>query len=114
MNKNSYCLTNLALAALLLGSLFMYPAVVAAKPKLAPVEGASYNINASLTDNLKTFISKKVYITLDSGKIFSGIVKAIGNHLIHLEKLDGKEYFDALIRIENISAIDSRFRKLQR
>jgi hypothetical protein len=31
-----------------------------------------------------------------------------------LEKLDGKDHFDALLRIENISAIDTRFRNIQR
>jgi hypothetical protein len=33
---------------------------------------------------------------------------------MHLEKLDGKDYFDALLRIDNISAIDTRFRDIQR
>ena len=53
-------------------------------------------------------------MTAVSGKTLTGVVKEVGNHLIHLEKLSGKEYFDALIRIENISAIETRFRMLQR
>ena len=114
MNKKTYSLTALAFGVIFLGSLLAHPAVAMAKPKLIPVEGASYNIRATIADNLKTFIGKKVYITLDSGKVFAGTVKSIGDHLVHLEKLDGKDYFDALIRIKNISAIDSRFRKIQR
>ncbi|MBW2250084.1 MAG: hypothetical protein JRF60_05515, partial [Deltaproteobacteria bacterium] len=74
------------------------------------IKGISYNVNSSLADNLKSLIGKKVYVTLDSGKTFAGLVKEVGNHLMHLEKLDGKDYFDALLRIENISAIDTRFR----
>lgn len=85
-----------------------------AKSNVVAVEGIKYNINSSMTDNLRTLISKKVCVTLDSGKTFAGVVKEVGNHLIHLEKLDGKEYFDALIRIENISGIDTMFRKIQR
>ena len=85
-----------------------------AKAKVVVIEGMSYNVNSSLADNLKSFIGKKVYVTLGSGKTFAGFVKEVGNHLIHLEKLDGKDFFDALIRIENISAIDARFRKSQR
>ncbi|MCP3874063.1 MAG: hypothetical protein GY699_13005 [Desulfobacteraceae bacterium] len=85
-----------------------------AKPKVVAIEGISYNVNASFADNLKSLVGKKVYIALVSGKTFSGVVKKIGNHLVHLEKLDGKEYFDALIRLENISAIDTRFRDYQR
>jgi small nuclear ribonucleoprotein (snRNP)-like protein len=87
---------------------------VVAKPKVVAIEGMSYNVNASLADNLKSLVGKKVAVTIISGKTLSGVVKEVGIHLIHLEKLAGKEYFDALIRIENISAIDTMFRKYQR
>jgi hypothetical protein len=55
-----------------------------------------------------------VSVTIVSGKTLSGFVKEVGIHLIHLEKLEGKDYFDALIRIENISAIEAMFRNYQR
>jgi ferredoxin-fold anticodon binding domain-containing protein len=78
------------------------------------IEEISYNVNSSFADNLKSLIGKQVYVALDSGKTFAGFIKEVGNDLIHLEKLDGKDYFDALIKIENISAIDTRFRGFQR
>jgi small nuclear ribonucleoprotein (snRNP)-like protein len=92
----------------------MLPTEAAAKSKVVAIKGVSYNVNSSLADNLKSLIGKKVYVTLDSGSTFTGFVKKVGNHLIHLEKLAGKDYFDALIRIENISAIDTRFRDFKR
>jgi len=90
------------------------PVEVKAGASVVPIEGMSYNVNSSLAENLKSLIGKKVYVTLDSGVTFTGVVKEVGNHLIHLEKLAGKDFFDALIRIENISAIDARFRDYQR
>jgi small nuclear ribonucleoprotein (snRNP)-like protein len=84
------------------------------KSKVVAIEGVSYNVNSSLADNLKSLIGKKVYVALDSGKTLAGFVKEVGNDLMHLEKLDGKDYFDALIRIENICAMDTRFRDFQR
>jgi len=102
----------LVLAILFNVTISMLPAE--AKTKAVAIEGVSYNVNSSLADNLKSLIGKKVYVTLDSGKTFAGFVKEVGNHLMHLEKLDGKGYFDALIRIENISAIDTKFRNIQR
>jgi len=75
------------------------------------VKGMAYNANASMADNLKTMVGKPVNITLQSGATFSGILKTVGTHLVHLEKLSGKEYYDALIRLEDISAIDARFRE---
>ena len=104
----------LALAILFFATIFMLPTEAGAKTKVVAIEGISYNVNSSLADNLKSFIGKKVSVILDSGKTIAGSVKEVGNHLMHLEKLDGKDYFDALIRIENISAIDTRFRDFKR
>ena len=87
---------------------------VVATPKAVAIEGMNYNVNSSLADNLKSLVGKKVSVTIASGKTFSGFLKEVGVHLIHLEKLEGKDYFDALIRIENISAIEAMFRRYQR
>ena len=86
----------------------------AAKPKIVPIEGTRYNVEAPLTANLRALEGKRVYVTLSSGKTLTGLVKKVGKHLLHIEKLAGKEYFDALIRIADIAAIDTQFRKLQR
>jgi len=105
----------LALAILFYVTFFMLPTEAsAAKAKVVAIEGISYNVNSSLAKNLKSLVGKKVFVTLDSGKTFTGLVKEVGKNLMHLEKLAGKEYFDALIRIENISAIDTRFRDFKR
>jgi len=104
----------LVLAIVLHVTIVMLPAGAEAKKDTVAIEGVSFNVNASLADNLKSLIGKKVYVTLDSGKTFAGFVKEVGDHLIHLEKLDGKDYFDALLRIEDISAIDTKFRDIQR
>jgi small nuclear ribonucleoprotein (snRNP)-like protein len=116
MRKKAKILSSLGIAIAVLFStvLFTLPNEAVAKPKVVAIEGISYNVNSSLLDNLKSLVGKKVYVTLDSGKTFTGFVKDVGNHLMHLEKLDGKDYFDALLRIENISAIDTRFRDIQR
>ena len=100
-------------AMLLSAVLFIFPVEAGAKANIVPVEGVSYNVNASMVDNLTSLIGNKVYVTLASGKIFAGVIKAVGMHFIHLEKLEGKDFFDALIRVEDISAIDTRFRQYQ-
>lgn len=100
-------------AAVLFFCLFAGGAVEA-KTKVVDLKDAHYNVNFSLADNLKGFVGKKVYIHLRSGETLAGFVKEVGNHLVHLEKLERKDYFDALIRLEDISAIDTRFREVQR
>ena len=103
----------IAIAVLLSTVLFTQPKEAVANPKVQAIEGMSYNVNSSLADNLKSLVGKKVSVTIVSGKTISGFVKEVGIHLIHLEKLEGKDYFDALIRIENINAIEAMFRKTQ-
>ena len=96
--------------AVLVAAMLLLPAVGQAEMKVVPVEGVGYDVGASLVDNLRTLVGKRVYVTLDSGKVFAGTVKEVGDHLLHLEKLDRKDFFDGLIRIDSIGAIDTRFR----
>lgn len=96
------------------GSISEFVSSADAAAQVVEIEGVGFNVNHSLTDNLKALKGKKVYLALDSGKTLAGIISEVGEHLLHLEKLEGKEYFDALIRIEEIGAIDTRFREQKR
>ena len=91
---------------------FIYPVAVQARSVVA-LEEASFNVSGSIKDNLKTYVGKDVLIHLRSGKSFQGYVKSIGDHFVHLEKLSGREFYDALIRIEDISAIETKFRDMK-
>jgi small nuclear ribonucleoprotein (snRNP)-like protein len=102
------------LMVFLLVTLLMPLTTAGAASNVVPVEGVGYNVDASMADNLKALLGKQVYVTLESGNTFTGFVKVVGNHLLHLEKLAGKDYFDALIRIDSINAIDTRFREVKR
>ena len=116
MIKNVKMMSSMAsILGILICAVFLgLPADVEAGANAVPIEGMSYNVTISLTDNLKSFIGKRVTVTLASGNTFTGFVKEVGDHLVHLEKLDGKDFFDALIRLENITAIEARFREFQR
>ena len=108
------CSVGVMLALVLFAAVLTLPVKAIAGANVAAVEGMAYNVGASLQDNLKSLVGKKVYVTLDSGKSFGGVVKEVGNNFVHLEKLDGKDFFDALIRLEDVTAIDARFREFQR
>lgn len=77
------------------------------------VEGAGFNASGSLQDNLKSHVGKDVFVHLRSGQTLHGTIKTVGTHLLHLEKLVGKEFYDALVRIEDVAAFEVRFRKYQ-
>ncbi len=112
--KNSFKIASgMALAVLLLLALsVIYPAQ--AQPRsVAPVDGAKFDPSSTIKDNLKIYTGKDVVIHLRSGKSLQGYVKAVGDHLIHIEKLSGKDFYDALIRIEDITAIEAKFREMK-
>ncbi|MBU1564706.1 MAG: hypothetical protein KJ630_03645 [Proteobacteria bacterium] len=73
-------------------------------------KGAAMQINLELTlaDNLLAFKGKTVTVTLSSGQTMAGIVKNVNNGILHLEKLAQKEFFDAIIVIDKISAVEVR------
>jgi hypothetical protein len=66
-----------------------------------------------MADNLKAYVGKDVTVHLRSGKTLQGYVKSVGSGLLHLEKLAGKDFYDALLRIEDISAIEAKFRDMK-
>ncbi|MHC1743030.1 MAG: hypothetical protein AB9873_08365 [Syntrophobacteraceae bacterium] len=96
---------------MLCGTVLTLPLTVhAQQAKVPATEGMSYNANSSMADNLKALTGKKVSIHLGGGKTLTGVVKEVGSNLVQLEKLEGKEFFDALVTISAIEAIDTRFR----
>jgi small nuclear ribonucleoprotein (snRNP)-like protein len=110
-NKVRQINLGMALVLLLTTLILILPNEALAGRKTMAIEGISYGVNQSMSDNLESFVGKRVSVILISGKTFTGFVKEVGPHLIHLEKLENKEYFDALIRTESITAIEAKFRK---
>jgi small nuclear ribonucleoprotein (snRNP)-like protein len=83
--------------------------------KVVEFEDINFNAAVTISDNLKALEGKVVFVTISSGERIGGTVKSVGNHLLHLEKLTGgKDFHDALIRIEKIIAIDTKVRGYQR
>lgn len=101
------------LAVVLCWGISLFSQAHAQAKAVKTLEGAKFNTAESLADNLKTYAGKDVIVHLRSGKTFQGYVKSVGTGLLHLEKLAGRDFYDALIRIEDISAIETKFRDLK-
>ena len=81
--------------------------------KVTALEGVKLDTSVPMADNLKSFVGKDVTVYIRSGKTIQGYVKSVGNGLIHVEKIAGRDFYDALIRIEDISAIEVKFRDMK-
>jgi hypothetical protein len=99
--------------AMIVASMSFVAQASAESKKPTPVEGASFDTSFPLKENLKTFLGKDVQLLLRSSQTVEGYVKSVGDHFVHLEKLAGKDFYDALVRIDDISAMEARFREMK-
>ena len=65
---------------------------------------------STIKDNLYQHVGKRVELVLRSGVKISGIVAKVGDHIVHIEKLSGKEFYDAALKIGSIDAVVFRAR----
>ncbi len=112
--KRTDQITSVAVVAVVLfaARFAIYPAAAQARSAVA-VEGAKFETASSIKDNLKTYIGKDIVIHLRSGKTIQGYLKSVGDHLLHVEKLSGRDFYDALVRIEDITAIEAKFKEMK-
>jgi hypothetical protein len=113
MKKAKVILSTAVLATFLFTAIFIISSANAQPPRSGHgfQQKAKFEVNQTIKDNLLRHKGKEVVVHLNSGKTLQGQVEAVGTHLLHLEKLaGGRDYYDALIRIQDISAIEARVR----
>jgi hypothetical protein len=90
--------TRLAIAVLVISLL---------SPVALLAEKSDYTLKTSATvkDVLVENIGKKVQLKLDANESIEGTLTAVGDNLVHVSRLAGKDFYDALIRIDRIGAV---------
>ncbi len=73
--------------------------VTQAAPETKPV-----NITYTGHDQVKQWQDKRVLVILRSGKELEGTVGSVSGANVELKQLAGKDYYDAVIRIDEIAA----------
>ena len=99
----------IALIVIVGGIPFMTPrGVLAGDTEAKP--SFQFNVNTSMADNLTALKGKSVTVTLSAGQTITGIVGDVKGNLLSLSKISQKEFYDALVSIDHISAIETRAR----
>lgn len=74
-----------------------------------------YQIRA--TDTLRSILEQEVDLPvrlhLKSGTEIGGIVTKVGNGVVQISELNGQEVYDAVVNIDDISAVLIKVRKLK-
>jgi len=73
----------------------------------APVVKAGDTLNSVL----EGYKGKRVTIRLQGGEELTGRVKFISKELLHLEALNGREFFDAVVDVSRIEALIVRVKE---
>jgi hypothetical protein len=60
---------------------------------------------ATVKDVLAENINKRVIVRMDTGENLEGTVSKVGDSLVHLSKIAGKDFYDAVVRIDKIGAV---------
>jgi hypothetical protein len=109
--KKHHPTPQLFLAILFLGALLpaMTPPAATAQ-ETVPVVSAVATVDAVIVEELNKLIGGWVSVTLNSGTVFSGKVMKVRDGMVHLGQVQNKEYYEALLRISDISALGARFR----
>lgn len=87
----------LSTLVLFTGMLVMSNAVIA--------EPLSIKGDDDIASVLNAHNGKRVTVKLNSGDELTGTVGAVSDDLVHLRELSGKEFFDAVVDTDEISAL---------
>ncbi len=100
---NSSLLRN-TLAAFTVSILFI--GLPAQATKTSPPSTAKLNIEAKDTvlSVLKRHVGEYLYLQTDSGKEINGKLVFVGKKVVHIEKVSGRDFYDAVIDIDSIEA----------
>ncbi len=73
-------------------------------------EKPGFNPSVSLKDNLASNVGKRVSLVISPGESLEGTIEKVGDHFVLVSKLSGKDFYDALVRIDDVKAVVFRAR----
>ena len=99
---------------MVLGAIVVAGALAGVGAPRADAQGGAVALDASksVRDNLKSIQAAKkgVEVVLKGGKSYRGQVGAVGDDAVVLTQLEGREFFDALIDLDEVAALEVRAR----
>jgi small nuclear ribonucleoprotein (snRNP)-like protein len=93
------------------GLMFIITHNANAGTKIVAFEGAAFNVQNTMGENIAKFKGKFIIISMTSGETITGKVVAVNNSFLHLSEIKKMDFYDAFISVGQISAIKARFRK---
>lgn len=83
----------------------LFCAGLAAGPAAAADTEMDVAVPEAIAANLQKQAGKRVALKLTSGQELEGTVSKVGTAAVHLSQLAGKEFFDAVVRLDHVTAL---------
>lgn len=102
--------TRILLAGALLAACTLF-GLVEAQAEDAPA--STLNVAQGMGDNLRRLAAtgKPVEIVLRNGKSYRGKLGGVGDHSVIVAEIQGREFYDALVLLDEIVAVEVRARE---
>jgi len=100
-------------ARVMVNVLFIFAAFIlfSAAGTRAEDAGITLKQDSTIRDVLTAQVGKRAAIRLDSNDEIEGTIVKVGDGLVHIAKLSGKDFYDSVVRIDRISAVRMRARE---
>lgn len=91
----------------LAGALLLISGLVALPVQVVLADEVKFELkpSASMKEVLAEFMGKRVAISMESGEQIEGTVTMVGTSLAHISKLSGKDFYDAVVSLDKVSAV---------
>ncbi len=83
--------------------------LAAVQLSVAEEKKTEINTAFSVKQTLSSFTGQRVLLKTAAGDI-EGTVVSVGDHIVHISKLSGKDFYDAVVVIDTIIAVVFRAR----
>ncbi len=78
------------------------PAIAEEKPELTR--------SSTMHDVLASNVGKRISLRTDGGETIDGTVTFVGDQLVHVSRLAGREFYDAVVRVDKVQSVTFRAR----
>lgn len=78
---------------------------------LSAESGYAMKSEATIKTVLLENVNKKVIVRLETGESLEGNVSKVGDTLVQITRITGREFFDAVVRIDKINAVVFRVKE---
>ena len=94
------------------GGILIVGLALSAPVELLAAEVTKMEIQSSDTVKsvLTRYAGKQVKLRLKGGEEMGGVVTKVGDNVVHLSELSGKEFYDAVVSLDAIGAVIVRAR----